>query len=425
MEVAFGRRDFLKAVGAAGALASLKGCARAAGARVIVVGGGFGGASCAKYINRIDPNIKVVLIERSRQYVTCPFSNNVVGGLRTLESITHGYDRLDARDRITVVHDRVTAVDPEARMVTLAGGSGLSYDRLVLSPGIDFRWGELEGYDEAAAEIMPHAWKAGPQTVLLKDQLAAMEDGGVVIIVAPDYPYRCPPAPYERSCMIAHYLKTHGKARSKILILDAKDSFSKQELFEQGWNRFYAGMIEWVPRSAGGTVTRVDPKSMTVTAEGGEFKADVANVVPPQSAGRIAVDAGVAEDDGWCAIEPWTFESKAVPGIHVLGDSCIAGAMPKSGFSANSQAKVCAAAIVALLHERPVSEPVFMNTCYSTLAPDHGISIYGAYRAAEHAIVAVMGSVTLSPLDAPDSVRKAEYEYAQGWLASITGEMFS
>jgi sulfide dehydrogenase [flavocytochrome c] flavoprotein subunit len=413
MKRRFGRRTFLTAVGAAGALTTLRACARPAKGQVIVVGGGFGGAACAKYITRIDPDIDVVLVERNRDYVTCPFSNNVIGGLRTLESITHSYDRV--RVRVTVVHDTVTALDPEAGRVTLAGGERMSYDRLVLSPGIELLWDAVEGYDEAAAELMPHAWKAGPQTKLLRDQLAAMEDGGLVVIAAPDYPYRCPPAPYERACMIAHYLKTHGKARSKVLILDAKDSFSKQKLFEQGWARFYPGMIEWVPAGEGGKVARVDTRATTVHAGAGAFKADVANVVPPQSAGSIAVAAGLVNRFGWCEIDPSTFESTVHSGVHVIGDSCVAGAMPKSGFAANSQAKICAAAIVEVLNGRPVAEPVYMNTCYSTIAPDYGISIYGAYRSSVDVIVAVTGSVSESPL---------EYRFAQGWYDSITAEMF-
>lgn len=425
MKARFGRRRFLQLVGAAGALTGLTACGRRGKGRVVIVGGGFGGATCAKYINRIDPAVDVVLVERKRSYITCPFSNNVIGGLRTMESITHSYDGLAARAGVTVVQDTVTAIDPEERTVRLAGGDRLAYDRLVLSPGIDMRWNAIEGYDEAAAEIMPHAWKAGPQTVLLKDQLAAMEDGGLVVIAAPEYPYRCPPAPYERACMIAHYLLSNGKGRSKVVILDAKDKFTKQKLFEQGWERVYPGMIEWVSRSAGGAVTRVDPATMTVHAEAGPFKADVANVVPPQRGGRIAEAAGVANDDGWCLIDPWTFESTAQQYIHVIGDSTVAGAMPKSGYSANSQAKACAAAVVALLGGREVDEPVFMNICYSTIAPDYGISVNAAYRASAFGIVAVMGSGGTSPLDAPDWMRREEYRYAAGWYDSMTAEMFS
>jgi len=294
----------------------------------------------------------------------------------------------------------------------------------VLSPGIDFQWNAIAGYDEAAASIMPHAWKAGAQTELLIRQLAAMEDGGLVVIAAPDNPYRCPPAPYERACMIAHYLQASGKARSKILILDAKDKFTKQELFEQGWKRFYSGMIEWVGGAKGGKVESVDPKAMTVRTAAGTFKAGVANIVPPQTAGRIAVEAGVANDDGWCQVDPWTMESVVHKDIHVVGDSCFPGAMPKSGFSANSQAKNCAAAIVSLLRGHAATEPVFMNTCYSAVAPDYGISIAGAYRVAAGDIVAVLGSGGVSALDAPDSVRQEEYDYAAGWYRSVTEEMF-
>jgi sulfide dehydrogenase [flavocytochrome c] flavoprotein subunit len=423
--MALERRRFLKAMGAAGVLPLLSSCARGVGPRVVVVGGGFGGATCAKYVKMIDPDIDVMLIERSETYMTCPFSNNVIGGLRPLDSLVHGYDGLKTHWGIAVVHDTVTKVDSQERSVTLASGKSIGYDRLVLSPGIDMNWGAIEGYDEQAAEIMPHAWKAGPQTVLLRKQLASVEDGGLVVIAAPDDPYRCPPAPYERACMIAHYLKTGGKANAKIMILDAKDKFTKQELFIEGWNRFYPGTIEWVPGSQGGQVTRVDPKEMTVTCKAGTFKAVVANIVPPQMAGLVAHEAGAATQDGWCEIDPWTMESTAVAGIHVIGDACVPGAMPKSGFSANSQAKICAAAVVALLRERKPSEPLFMNTCYSTIAPDYAISVAGTYRASNGTIVAVMGSGGLSPLEASESFRKAEYDYAQGWYASTMAEMFN
>jgi sulfide dehydrogenase [flavocytochrome c] flavoprotein subunit len=419
------RREFLKILGATGALASLPGApARAAAPRVVVVGGGFGGASCARYVNLLDPGIEVVLVERSEHFVTCPLSDNVIGGLRTMESITHSYERLAAHRGIRVVHDAVTAIDPAARTVTLQGGGALAYDRLVVSPGIDFQWGAVAGYDQAASEIMPHAWKAGPQTELLMRQLAAMEDGGLVVIAAPENPYRCPPAPYERACMIAHYLQTRGKGRSKILILDAKDKFTKQPLFEQGWQRFYPGMIEWIPGSKGGAVTEVDPKAMTVRAKAGEFKAAVANIVPPQSAGRIAIEAGLANSDGWCEVDAWTMQSVVHEGVHVVGDSCVPGAMPKSGFAANSQAKNCAAAVVSLLRGEAPTEPIFMNACYSTLAPDYAISINGSYRVSAGVIVEVMGSGAPSPLDAPDSVREAEYDYALGWYRTVTNEMF-
>jgi sulfide dehydrogenase [flavocytochrome c] flavoprotein subunit len=309
--MALERRKFLKVMGAAGALPVLASCARRMGPRVVVVGGGFGGATCAKYLKIIDPGIRVTLIERSESYATCPFSNNVIAGLRSFDSLLHGYDALETRWGIAVIHDTAAAVDAGKRRVTLASGKAVAYDRLVLSPGIDMNWSAIEGYGEDAADIMPHAWKAGPQTVLLQKQLAGVEDGGLVVIAAPDNPYRCPPAPYERACMIAHYLKSSGRAKSKIVILDAKDKFTKQELFVAGWNRFYPGMIEWVSGSAGGQVTQVDPQEMTVTCKAGTFKPAVANIVPPQMAGRIAQAAGAATQDGWCEVDPWTMESKA------------------------------------------------------------------------------------------------------------------
>lgn len=418
-----GRRRFLQAAGAASILPVLVSCTGRAQPRAIVVGAGFGGATCAHYLKAIDPKIEVTLVERNENYTTCPRSNNVIGGLQPFDSLVHGLDGLKARG-VNVVHDSVTAVDDEARMVSLAGGDTLSYDRLVVSPGIDFVWNGIEGYDELAAEIMPHAYKAGPQTELLKKQLESVENGQIVVIVVPDNPYRCPPAPYERACMFAHYFKTSGKEKSKIFILDRKDKFTKMDLFIEGWNRFYPGMIEWVPGSKGGTVTRVDPKTMTVFSEGGEYQAVVVNVIPPQSAGKIALDAGLATQDGWCGIEPWSMESKVKKNIHVIGDSCVPGAMPKSGFAANSQAKICAAAVAALLRGGTPTEPVFMNTCYSTIAPNYAVSINATYRASQGNIVAVIGSGAESPVAASDAMRAAEYDYAQGWYDSTMAEMF-
>src|SRR3990170_3955626 len=327
------RRDFLKFTGAAGAVSALGAlglpvAARAgANARVVVIGGGFGGATCAKYLRRGDPGIAVTLVEPSTRFITCPFSNYVLGGFRTMASITHGYGALRKRHGVNVVHDTVTAIDPAGRKVTLKSGKVLAYDRLVVSPGIDFKWGAIEGYSEKAAGAMPHAWKAGPQTVLLRRKLEAMKNGGTFIMVAPPNPFRCPPGPYERASMVAHYFKRH-KPRSKIIILDPKDDFSKKGLFLDDWAKVYPGMIEWVPGAKGGMV----------------------RVIPPQSAGAIAIKAGLADDKGWCPVNPMTFESKLHPGIHVIGDSAIAGALPKSGFAANSEAKIAAAAIVAQLN---------------------------------------------------------------------------
>lgn len=425
------RRDFLKLGGAAGAAGVLGGFGAKASAqlpagikaRVLVVGGGFGGATCAKYIRRGDPGIQVTLVEQNATFVTCPFSNLVLGGLRTMESITHNFDSLRTKHGVNVVHDKVTAVDPAANTVKLASGKTLHYDRLVLSPGIAIDYGSVAGYSKAAAEKMPHAWKAGPQTVLLKKQLEGMRDGGVFAIVAPPNPFRCPPGPYERASMVAHYLAKH-KPKSKILILDAKDSFSKQGLFQAGWDRFYRGMIEWVPAKSGGKVRSVDVKKGVIDAELAQHKVDVANVIPAQRAADIAVNTGLTDDKGWCPVDPGTFESKKHKNIHVIGDAAIAGALPKSGFAANSEAKMCAASIVAAVRGEEAVFGSFVNTCYSLITPDYGISVAGVYRITEKGITSVPGSGGVSPKDANDEFRKDEAKYASGWYDGISADIW-
>lgn len=386
--------------------------------RVVVIGGGFAGASCARALTRLD--LAVTLIEPEALYVACPFSNAVLVGLRGIEAQTFGYDRFDG---IEVVRKRAEAVDAERRRVRLDDGSDLDYVRLVLAPGVDLRFDALPGYDAAAAEILPHAWKAGPQTLLLRDQLTAMPDGGVFVLSAPANPFRCPPGPYERASLIAHYLKT-SKPRSKLIILDAKDAFSKQRLFEAAWQELYAGIVEWVPLSSGGRVTEVDPTTRTLVTEFGSHKGDVANVIPPQQAGRIAQSAGVADQTGWCPIDPVTFESRLRPGIHVIGDAAIGGAMPKSAFSANAQAKVCADAVAALLNELEPAQPKLINTCYSLVAPGYGISIAGVYQPRDGLLTEVEGAGGTSPLDAAQDVREREAAYAEDWFRTITSEVF-
>ena len=419
------RREFLKWTGAAGAaltLGGFAGAARAAqGSHVVVIGGGFGGATCAKYIRAIDPNVNVTLIEASKQYLTCPFSNLVLGGLRTMDSITQSFDALKTRHGVNVVQTTATKIDPGAKTVTLKTGKTLKYDRLVVSPGISFKWDAIRGYNERAAEVMPHAWKAGAQTMLLKKKLEAMKNGGVVVIASPPNPFRCPPGPYERASMIAHYLKQH-KPKSKILILDAKDKFSKQGLFQAGWDKLYPGLIEWVGGPKGGTVKAVDTKKMVVEAELDTHKADVANIIPPQAAGDIALATGLADDKGFCPVDPKTFESKIHPGIHVIGDAAIAGALPKSGFAANSEGKMAAEAIVAALRGEATPDVSFVNTCYSLIGPEYGISVAGVYRLSEKGIAEVEGSGGVSPKDVPDDFRAAEARYALGWYKSITAD---
>ena len=392
-------------------------------ARIVVIGGGFAGTICARELQRAIPRATVTLIEANPIFTACPFSNSVIAGLRPIGGQRFGYDALRA-EGIVVLHDQAKAIDPQRRLVSLSGDSVLGYDRLVAAPGIDIRWDALPGYDESAAELMPHAWKAGEQTILLRRQLEAMADGGTVVISAPANPFRCPPGPYERASLIAYYLKT-TKPRSKLIVLDAKDNFSKQRLFQAAWQQLYPGLIEWVSLSNGGKVTSVDPRSRTLVTDFASYKADVANVIPPQRAGQIAEIAGVSDATGWCPIDPVTFESRLQPDIHVIGDAAIAGAMPKSAFAANAQAKVCAAAVAALLHDEPPSLPKLINTCYSLVAPDYGISIAGVYQPVDGQLVDVQGAGGVSPADAAPDFRALEASYAAAWFRTITAQTFS
>ncbi len=389
------------------------------GGHVVVVGGGFGGATAARYIRRFDPSIRVTLVEPRARFYTCPFSNLYLAGLRSFDKLGHGYDALRRIHGVDVVPAWVEDVDTVARHVRLRDGSRLAYDRLLLSPGVDMDWQALEGYDAAASEHAPHAWKAGSQSHRLRRQLEAMDDGGVFILSAPANPYRCPPGPYERVSLIAHFLKRH-KPRSKILLLDAKDGFSKQPLFMEGWQALYGGMIEWVGLSADGRVLRVDARRREVETEfGARHRAAVLNVVPPQKAGLIAHRAGVTDRSGWVPVKPETFESRQVDNVYVVGDATVAAPMPKSAFCANSQARMAAAAIVASLQNRAPPEPVWANTCYSLLAPEYGISVAGVYRLIDGEIAEVPNSGGISPLEAGSDFRAREARYAQRWYASI------
>ena len=414
------RRHFLKLTAAAGlapAVVSAQGKAR-----IVVIGGGFGGATAARTLKALQPALDVTLVEPNPVYTSCPFSNAVLANLREIDRQQFGYDGIKAAG-VTVAQTSATAVDSEAKSVTLADGNRLSYDRLVMTPGIDFNWGAIAGYDEAAAQKMPHAWKAGDQTVLLRRQLQAMDDGGLVVMSAPANPFRCPPGPYERASLIAYWLKI-WKPKSKLLLLDSKDAFSKQRLFQNGWAELYPGMVEWVPLSQGGKVTSVDPATLTLTTEFASHKAAVANVIPPQKAGAIAAQAGVADRTGWCPVEPVAFESTLRPNIHVLGDAAIMGGMPKSAFAANAQAKVCAAALVRLLAGDKPQDPILINTCYSLLAADYGISIAGVYRPDKGQLTDIPGAGGISPLVAVGGLRGQEALYASSWFRTITAETF-
>ena len=390
--------------------------------RIVVLGGGFAGATCARMLRRTDPLFAVTLVEANPTFTACPFSNAVIAGLRDISAQRFGYDALRG-EGVAVAQDQATTVNPQVRRVTLRGGSTLDYDRLVLAPGIAIRWDALPGYDEAAAATMPHAWLAGEQTMLLRSQLEAMPEGGTVVISAPANPFRCPPGPYERASLIAWYLKK-AKPRAKLIMLDAKESFSKQRLFESAWQLLYPELIEWVSLSSGGKVTSVDAKTRTFVTDFAAYKADVANVIPPQRAGKIAEIAGVADTTGWCPIDPVTFESRLQPNIHVIGDAAIAGAMPKSAFAANAQAKVCALAVARLLHGETPSPPKLINTCYSLVAPAYGISIAGVYHPVNGQLADVEGAGGVSPLEASPDFRAREASYAEAWFRTVTAETF-
>jgi len=416
------RRDALRDVAVSAAMLAFPHPSLAQSApRVVVIGGGFGGSACARALKRIEPKLTVTLVEPSPTFTACPLSNEVIAGLREIDAQQFRYDRI-AADGINVIAQAAAKIDSQARTVTLADGTSLAYDWLVLSPGIDLRFDALEGYDEAASTKMPHAWKAGEQTLLLRRQLEAMDDGGLVVLAVPASPSRCPPAPYERASLIAHYLKSR-KPRSKVLILDAKDTFSQQKLFENAWKELYGGMIERVALSQGGRVTSVDPATNKIVTEFGDYTAAVANVIPPQKAGRIAEIAGASDKTGWCPIDPVTFASKLVPDVHVIGDACLGGGIPKSASAANAQGKACAAAIVNLIAGKAPQTPRLTGICYNTVAPDYAFSLAGIYLPKGDIFAEAEGNAT-SLVDAPREVRAREAEEAQTWYKTITADAF-
>jgi sulfide dehydrogenase [flavocytochrome c] flavoprotein chain len=417
------RRDVVRGIATTAASFAFPSPSRAqSAARIVVIGGGFGGAACARALRKINPKLQVTLVEPNRTFTACPFSNEVVAGLRSIETQQFGYERIPS-DGLSVIAQAATKIDPQARTVGLADGTSLAYDRLVLAPGIDLNFDALPGYNETTSTKMPHAWKAGEQTMLLRAQLEAMEDGGVVAIAVPAAPYRCPPAPYERASLIAHYLK-QKKPRSKVLILDAKDAFSQQRLFESAWKELYPGMIERISLSQGGRVVSVEPATNTLVTDFGNYDAQVANVIPPQRAGRIASLAGAADHTGWCPIDPVTFASKLVPNIHVIGDAIIGGAIPKSASAANAEAKACASAVASLIAGMAPTVPKLDGTCYNTVTPGYVFSLSGIYQPRDDIFAEVEGSGFTSPLDAPREVRRREAEQAETWFKAITVETF-
>ncbi len=416
------RREFMQWMAASTGTAAVAGCAGMGGpsaGRVVVIGGGYGGATAARYIRLWSPDIDVTMVERNDVFVSCPMSNLVLGGNTQIGNVTFGYDGLRSRG-VNIVRDDAVAVDAGARQVRLASGKTLSYDRLIVSPGIDFLYDPIPGLKGADAQNQVlHAWKAGPQTVALRKQLEAMRDGGVFVFQFPMAPYRCPPGPYERVCQVADYFK-RAKPKSKIIVLDANpDIVSKKGLFLASWNGIYKGMIEYRPNSE---LQDVDVKGMTVKLTFDSVKGDVLNVVPPHGAGTIARQAGlITANQRWCGVDWLTMESVAVKGIHVLGDATLSGpAMPKSASMANQHAKVCAAAVIALLKGQPVNQqPVMMNTCYSFVDGRNVIHVASVhqYDAAQKAVVAVKGAGGVS-----DKASELEGNYAWGWARNIWGE---
>ncbi|MBN2631879.1 MAG: FAD-dependent oxidoreductase [Rhodobacteraceae bacterium] len=415
------RRRFIGTGIATGALLSAPTVWGQTKAKVVVIGGGAGGATVARYLAKDGGDaLDVTLIEANPIYTTCFFSNLYLGGFREFESLQHGYDKV-AAGGVTVVTDMATAVDRAARTVTLAGGQVLPYDCLVLSPGIDFKDGSVPGWSVEAAEIMPHAYKAGPQTQLLKKMVEEMPQGGTFAMVAPPNPYRCPPGPYERISMVAHLLKQKNPT-AKILVLDPKDKYSKQALFEEGWAKHYDGMVSWVGPEFGGGAVEVRPDTMEVIVDGEAQKVDVCNVIPGQMAGKIAALAGVTDDSGWAPVHPDSMKAKADGNVYVLGDSSAQGDMPKSAFSANSQAKVAAMSIRGELTGSRVFPAKYSNTCWSLIAPEDGVKVGASYEPTPEKIASVESFISATGEDA--ALRKATYEESLGWYAGITADIF-
>ncbi|MEL7042102.1 MAG: FCSD flavin-binding domain-containing protein [Pseudomonadota bacterium] len=423
MRFAVNRRQAMLTIAAgfsAGALASAQSNIKA---KIVIIGGGFGGASAARALRTLLPVADITLVEANATYTACPFSNLVLGTDRPMAAQQFSYAALSASG-IAVITTRAQDIDPAARKVSLEDGSELSFDRLILSPGIDIRWGALEGYDPAAAERLPHAWKAGPQTLLLRQQLDALENGETVLMTVPEAPYRCPPGPYERASMIAHFLKTR-KPRSKLIVLDRKDSFSKMALFKEAWAEHYPDHLEWRGAQDDGGIIRIDAENREVFSDFGQESGAVINVIPPQKAGIIAERAGVTDTTGWCPINAISFESTLQPNIHVIGDATIAAPMPKSAFSASLQAKICAIAVANLLGGRTPEATILANTCYSYTAPDEAISIAGVYSNAGGTFSSIEKAGGVSPLAASKAVRADEAAQAAHWFQTITDEAFA
>ncbi len=415
------RRHFAKLVLASSAGLYAPALISAPKARVVIIGGGPGGATMARYLKRDAPELDIVLLEPKRNYTTCFFSNLYLSGFNTFESITHSYKTLRLRYGINLIHDRAEEIDPVNRKVMTKFGRTLGYDKLVVAPGIDFKFEDIEGYGPEALVDMPHAYRGGWQSRLLKRKIETMKQGGTFILCPPGGHYRCPPAPYERASMVAWYLK-HQNEGANIIILDAKNKFSKQDLFEEGWEAHYPEIIEWLPADITGGVKAVHAKSMEIITEDETFVADAANIIPPQKAGLIAHRAGLTDETGWCPVKPATMESSLAKDIHVIGDAAAASAMPKSAVAANSQAKAVAMILRGELTGSPVFEPKFRNACWSLIAPDDSVALGASYKAGKDHFIAT-GRYSSQTEESRKTRRRAARE-ARGWYAGVTRDIF-
>ncbi len=425
MTNATNRRQFLTGAGAIAAAGSFP-CPVFAQAKpkLVVVGGGPGGTTVAKYVAKDSAGaIEVTLVEPAKQFTTCFHSNLYLGGFRSFQSITHSYDAIAKKYGVKLVNQSAAAIDRDKKTVRLGNGTTLSYDRLLIAPGIDIKFDSVPGYSEAAAEIMPHAWKAGPQTQLLKKQLDSLRDGDTIVMIAPPNPYRCPPGPYERVSMMAHVLKAKGHKKSKIIILDPKPNFSKQALFMEGWQKHYTGMIEWQDPKMHGGIKGVDAKTKTVKTDLAEYKAQLVNVIPAQMAGKIARDAGLTNASGFCPINPENMKSTNDANIYIVGDASIAGEMPKSGFSANSQAKVAALMIRGELASARTFPARYTNTCWSLIETNDTVKVGGRYEAKDGKIAAV--ETFISKTGESAELRKQTQAENMDWYAGITADIFA
>lgn len=392
--------------------------------RVIVVGAGFGGATCAKYLRLLAPEVAVLLIDQRTEFLTGPFSNLVIAGLRTPASIARRTAAIGRAHGIDSRVERVTDIDPVRLIVSTAAGKSYRADRIVVSPGIAMRWDAIEGLDEERSATMPHAWTGGPQVLALRRRLAQVADGGTILIGSPPNPYRCPPGPYERASLMAYALIRSGRARTKIIVADAKDDFSKSALFRFEWDRLYPQMIDWIARGSGGEVVRVDAASGRVWLRGSAapIVTQLASIIPPQRAGLLAERAGLVDESGWCPVKPEDFESTKHAGVHVIGDAALGAPMPKSAFAANSQAKLCASAIAAALRGAPAPEARLLNTCYSMVSDRAAISVSGYYGAVDGKLSTL--SEGISPLSGDAELRAREARQARAWYASVTADSF-